>query len=120
MNTTNFRPDERAICERIEQIYAQQLDQELSRITCRISDRVLVLILEGAITPPEHLLTDNNQIRLAGRVRAVLDRILRPQIKDLIEQTMNVTVTDFLSDTAMETGRTGAIVIFECQPRSTS
>ena len=120
MKKTNLAFSEKLICERIERIYFQQLEQQLQRINCRIFDRVLVLLLEGVITPPENLLNRHNHPGLANKVRSVFDRIIQLQIKDAIEQTLNVTVTDFLCDTAIETGRTGAIVIFEFQSLGSS
>ncbi|WP_413164491.1 DUF2294 domain-containing protein [Capilliphycus salinus ALCB114379] len=120
MKTNNFESSEQVICERIRKIYVQQLDHQLSRISCRIFDQVLVLILEGVITPPEQLLNQNNHLQLVSQVRAALDGIIQPKIQNLIEQTLNVTVTDFLCDTAIETSRTGAIVIFEIHSRRDS
>lgn len=120
MKKNNLAFSEKLICEQIERIYFQQLEQQLRRINCRIFDRVLVLLLEGVITPPENLLNQNNYPGLANQVRSVFDQIIRFQIQDLIEQTLNVTVIDFLCDTAIETGRTGAIVIFEFQSRGSS
>ncbi|MEB3279195.1 MAG: DUF2294 domain-containing protein [Lyngbya sp.] len=120
MKQTNFTSSEQLICERIQKVYVQQLDQELNRISCRIFEGVMVLILEGVITPPEKLLNQNHHFRLVNRVRSVLDRIIQPKIKDLIEQTLSVTVIDFLCDTTIDTSRTGAIVIFEFHSHRTS
>jgi uncharacterized protein YbcI len=117
MKQTNLANAEELIGEQIKQIYIQQLEQELSRISCRIFDQVLILVLEGVITPPENLLNQNNNLRLVSQVRSVFDQMIQDQIKVLIEQTLNVTVIDFLFDTGIESGRTGAIVIFEFQRR---
>jgi uncharacterized protein YbcI len=56
----------------------------------------------------------NNQ-ELAKKVRNFFDKMLQPKIKDSVEEVLNVTVTDFLSETNIETARTGAIAIFELQ-----
>ncbi len=104
---------EKFLGEQIKKIYAQELEQELSQVSCHFDDRVLVITLEGVITPPEQLLNRNNYVQLVHRVRGELDRIIQSKIKALIEQTINVKITDFLCDTAIETGRTGVIVIFE-------
>ncbi|EAW38251.1 DUF2294 domain-containing protein [Lyngbya sp. PCC 8106] len=117
MKQTNLANAEELICEQIQHIYVQQLEQELSQISCRIFDRILIFVLEGVITPPENLLNQNNHLRLVSQVRSVFDRMIQPKIQDLIEQTLNVTVIDFLCDTTIDTSRTGAIVIFEFQCR---
>lgn len=117
MKQTNLANAEEVIGQQIKQIYIQQLEQELSRISCRIFDQVLILVLEGVITPPENLLNQNNNLRLVSQVRSVFDQMIQDQIKVLIEQTLNVTVIDFLFDTGIENSRTGAIVIFEFQRR---
>ncbi|KMW70489.1 DUF2294 domain-containing protein [Limnoraphis robusta] len=120
MEASNLALSEQLLCEGIQKIYTQQLEQQLIKISCHIFDRIVVFILEGVITPPEHFLNRNNDVRLVSRVRGELDRIIQPKIKDLIEKTINVTVTDFLCDTAIDTDRTGAIVIFEFPSRTAS
>lgn len=111
---------EQLLSEEIQNIYTQELEQELSQISCNLDDRVLVITLEGVITPPEQLLNRNNYVELVNRVRDELDRIIQPKIKNLIEQTIDIKITDFLCDTEIDTSRTGVIVIFEFQCREGS
>ncbi|NJL84438.1 MAG: DUF2294 domain-containing protein [Chloroflexaceae bacterium] len=101
---------------RIRELYEHELDHQVSAINYHLFDQTLILILEGTVTPPEQLLTRISQKDLARQVRDVLDRLVQPQIRTLIEEVMNVEVVDFLSDTAIESGRTGAIAIFEFRP----
>ncbi|MFY7806275.1 MAG: Na-translocating system protein MpsC family protein [Limnoraphis robusta] len=91
MEASNLGLSEQLLCEGIQKIYTQQLEQQLIQISCHIFERVLVLLLEGVITPPEHFLNRNNYVRLVNRVRGELDRIIQPKIKDLIEKTINLT-----------------------------
>ncbi|MCG5060349.1 MAG: DUF2294 family protein [Limnoraphis sp. WC205] len=91
MEASNLALSEQLLCEGIQKIYTQQLEQQLIQISCHIFERVLVLLLEGVITPPEHFLNRNNYVRLVNRVRGELDRIIQPKIKDLIEKTINLT-----------------------------
>jgi uncharacterized protein YbcI len=91
MEASNLGLSEQLLCEGIQKIYTQQLEQQLIQISCHIFERVLVLLLEGVITPPEHFLNRNNYVRLVNRVRGELDRINQHKIKDLKEKTNNLT-----------------------------
>lgn len=109
---------ERILSEQIINLYNSKLEHQLSEISYKWFDDNLIIIMEGTVTQPEKLLNDSSQKKLAQKVRAVFDKIIQPQIKILIEEVFNVTVVDFLTDTTIDTGRTGAIAIFELQPKN--
>lgn len=44
---------------------------------------------------------------------------MHPQIKNIIEEVLNVNVVDFLSDTTIDNKVIGAIAIFEFKPKYT-
>jgi uncharacterized protein YbcI len=111
---------EKILSPKIRSIYKKQLEHQLSAISYRLFDRTLVVILEGTLTPPEQLLKQSDRQQLAKQVRQAIDRIIQPQIKTTIEEVMNVKVIDFLSDTTIDTSRTGAIAIFEFHPKTDS
>lgn len=108
---------ERNLSNRIRNLYGWELGRQLDEISYQWFDNQLVIIIEGTVTPPEQLLNNNSHQQLAKKVRAVFDDLIQPQIKSLIEDVLDVTVVDFLSSTTIDTGRTGAIAIFELQPK---
>ncbi|MCC0178259.1 DUF2294 domain-containing protein [Waterburya agarophytonicola K14] len=112
-NKNKFNKVEYLLSEEIKNIYRDRLEHQLDNISYKLFDRTLIVILEGAITPPEKLLKNNDRLHLAQQVRRVIDEAINPQIKNIIEEVMNVEVTDFLSDTTIENNISGAIAILE-------
>ncbi len=112
-NKLKFNKIKYLLSEKIKNIYQEQLEHELDRVSYKLFDRTLVVILEGAITSPEKLLKNNDHLFLAKQVRTAIDDVIHPQIKNTIEEVMDVQVTDFMSDTTIDNNITGAIAILE-------
>lgn len=108
---------ERTLSQRIQALYRNQIGHRLDRVTCQIVDQKILIILENAVTPAEQLLANNGKEDLAEEIHANLDEAIRPQIIQLIEEIVGVSVVDFLSDAKLETERTGMIVMLENTPR---
>lgn len=107
---------ERALSQRLQALYRDQLGQRPSKATCQVFESKVAIILEDSVTQPEQLLADEGQQELAEKVRADLDQAMRPQIKQLIEEVLQVKVLDLMSDATFNTGRTGIIVILSETP----
>lgn len=107
---------ERTLSQRLQALYREQLGHQPSKVTCQLFDEKLAIIVENSITPPEQLLADRGQAELAEQVRSQLDKAIQPQLKALIEEVLDVTVLDLLSDATLETGRTGIIAVLEVTP----
>lgn len=108
---------ERTLSQRIQALYRNQLEHQPSRVTCQLFDEKLAIILEDSITQPEQLLVNNGQAELAEKVRAELDDVLQPQLKELIEEIVGVSVVDLLTNAKLETGRTATVVILANPPQ---
>ena len=104
---------ESLLSQKIKNIYQERLKHDLSCINYKLFDRTLVITLEGIVTYPEKLLKENNHACLAKEVRKAVDSVIHPQIKEIIEEVLEVKVIDFLSDTTIDRDLTGAIAIFE-------
>ncbi|MBP5976581.1 DUF2294 domain-containing protein [Brasilonema sp. CT11] len=107
---------ERTLAQRIQALYRDQLGHQPSKITCELSDQNVVIIIENSITKPEKLLVKTGDEELAEEIRSELDDAIAPQLKALIEETLNVRVIELLSDATLETGRTGIIAILTDSP----
>jgi uncharacterized protein YbcI len=107
---------ERTLAQRIQALYREQLGHQPAKVTCQVSDENVVVVVENSITPPEKLLAQTGRTELAEQVRSDLDDAIKPQIQELIEQILNVTVLEVLSDATLETGRTGIIALLENAP----
>ncbi|MDJ0692539.1 MAG: DUF2294 domain-containing protein [Xenococcaceae cyanobacterium MO_188.B32] len=107
------------LSQKIKDIYQERLEHQLNDIYYKLFDSTLIIILEGTITSTEKLLKDNDRLYLVTQVREAIERAIQPQIKNIIEEVMDVKVVDFLSDTTIDNDLTGAIAIFEFKPRRT-
>lgn len=107
---------ERTLSQRIEALYRTQLGHRPTKVTCHLFDEKIAIVMEDAVTPPEQLLAKNGQEELAEQVRDDLDRVLQPQLCDLIGEVLGVDVKEILSDAKLDTGRTGMIAILESAP----
>jgi uncharacterized protein YbcI len=108
---------ERTLSQRIQALYRTQLGHRPNKVTCNILGEKLMIVLEEAITQAEQLLSSTGREDLAEQVHFDLDKALQPQLTDLIEEVLGVSVTDLMSDAKLETGRTGMIVILEAEPQ---
>ncbi|WP_026734773.1 DUF2294 domain-containing protein [Fischerella sp. PCC 9605] len=107
---------ERTLAQGIQALYREQLGHQPSKVTCKLSDQNLVIVIENSITPPELLLAQTGRQELAEQVRSDLDNAIQPEIKELIEETLNVSVVEILSDATLESGRSGIIAILSDIP----
>src|SRR5690349_4501765 len=89
---------ERNLCQRIQALYKVGLGHQPSKITCQIFDEKIAIILENSITKAERVLAENGQEELAEHVRSELDELFQPQLKQLIEEVLDIPVIDLLSD----------------------
>jgi uncharacterized protein YbcI len=107
---------ERQVSQKIQAFYRSRLGHQPSKITCQLFDAKLAIVIEDSVTQPEQLLAGEGQGELAERIRHDLDKVLRPQLIQLIEENLEVGVVDLMSDATLETGRTGMIVILDKTP----
>lgn len=108
---------ERTLSQRIQALYRNQLEHQPSRVTCQLFDEKVAIILEDSITQPEQLLVNKGQTELAEKVRSELDDALQPQLKELIEEVVGVSVIDILSNAKLDTGRSATIAILANPPQ---
>ena len=109
---------ESLLSQKIKDVYRDRLEHKLDNVSYKLFDRTLVVTLDGTITSPEKLLKANDRLDLAKQVRAAIDSIIHPQIKDIIEEVLDVKVVDFLSDTTIDRDMTEANAIFEFKPKN--
>lgn len=112
--TSNIKTQiENFISQKLKHLYLNYLEQDLHEISFHWLDNRLVIVVEGTVTLPERILYQHDRKNLAYQIREAIDELVLPQVKETLEERMEVKVTDFLSDTTIQTGRTGVIAIFE-------
>lgn len=122
MESVNRVPEEleSLLSQRIQELYESKLNLRVSKISYQRFEDKLVIVMENTVTRSEQMLNEANQQELAQQVRNVLNQILLPQVKALVEEIVQVQIVDFLTDTSLVTGRTGAIAIWEDLPKPSS
>jgi uncharacterized protein YbcI len=102
---------ERTIAQRIQALYREHLGHQPNKVTCQLSEKNVVILLEDSITQPEQLLAQVGRQELAEQVHTDLDEAIKPKIKALLEEVLQVSVLDLLSDATLETGHAGIIAL---------
>lgn len=108
---------ERRLSQNIQAFYRRHLEHQPSKVTCQLFDSKLAIIIEDSITSTEQILVDEGKNDLAQKVRSNLDDAIQPDLKQLIEETIDVEVLDLLSDATLSTGRTGIIAVLSETPK---
>jgi uncharacterized protein YbcI len=101
---------EREISNRIRSLYNVELGLRPTKINCHFFHGELAITLENSATKVEQVLMKTGSDILAEQVRIDIDRIMVPQIQNLIEEVIGKPVLDLISHTNLTTGRTGMIV----------
>jgi uncharacterized protein YbcI len=108
---------ERTLSQRVQALYRNQLGHQPSQVTCQIFDQKIAIVLEDALTQPEQVLVESGREELAEQVRSDLDAAIEPQLKQVIEEVVGVSVIELLSDAKLDTGRSGIIAILGAAPQ---
>lgn len=102
---------ERSLIERIQSLYTAQLGRQPDRITCQSFEDKLAIFLENALTQPERLLFARGHTHLVQQVRHNLHEILKPRVKTLIEEVVQITVLDVIMAAQLDTGHISFIAV---------
>lgn len=108
---------ERTLSQRIQALYRNRLGHRLGNVDCQIFDEKIAIVLENAVTQPEQLLANNGKEDLVEQIHSDLSEVMQPQLKELIETIVGVPVVDLLTDTKLETERTGMIAVLSGSPQ---
>lgn len=101
------------ISQIIKDIYSKELGHQVKEVKVKLRNSNLIIIVEGTVTKPEQLLSQTQNRKLAKQVRKFIDDVIQPQIKNSLEEAIEVKILDYLSDTVIDSNITGAIAIFE-------
>lgn len=107
---------EQVFSQRIQDLYQTQVGHQPAKVTCQLFDNKLAIVLEDAISRPVQLLAENDRANLAHQVRTNVDAAIKPQLRQVIEEVLSVSVVDLIVGTTIETGRTGIIAVLDVSP----
>ncbi len=107
---------EREITHRVRNVYNLVLGQRLDKINCHFFGTELAIFLDNSVSKVEQSLVDSGCEVLAQQVRLDLDKLMKPHLKNLIEEVIGNQVLDMMSNTTLLTGHTGIIVMLDKSP----
>ncbi|MEH2116454.1 DUF2294 domain-containing protein [Nostoc sp.] len=112
MVQANIGQLERELSQWIIKFYDDRIGKPPSQIICHFFDTEIVISLENSVTQAEQTLLKGGYDNLAEQVRLYLEKIIKPELKSLIEEIIGKSVLDLTINTNLATGRTGIIVVF--------
>ncbi|BAY78346.1 hypothetical protein NIES25_48200 [Nostoc linckia NIES-25] len=104
---------ETELSDQVKNLYNEKLGQPPTQIICHFFDTEIVISLENSVTLVEETLLQGGYDNLAEQVRLYLDKLIKPQLKKIIEQIVGKPVLDLMTNTNLATGRTGIIVVLK-------
>ncbi|MFE4107306.1 DUF2294 domain-containing protein [Almyronema epifaneia] len=107
---------ERDLSQKLQALYRNRLGHRIGKVTCQMFEQKLAIVLEDSLTLPEQLIVEDGSTELADEVHGKIERLLQPEIRELIEEIFAVKVLDLLSDAKLDTGRTGMIAVLDKIP----
>ena len=111
------RQIENELSQRIRAFYQEQINFAPQKVTCKLFSKYLAIIAENAITPIESNLWKFGQTKLSERVRSEINTNLKPELSELIADTLNVEVIELLNGTAFPTNRCIILAILAQPPQ---
>ncbi len=111
---------ERSLAQQFQRLYRQHLNHQTGKVSCRLFDDKLTIVIEDSLTQPEQLLLENGSPDRVEKLHQDLSRLVRPQFVDLIETVLGRKVVDLMSDTTLETARTGLVIVLSDRPSTAS
>ncbi|MEH1957595.1 DUF2294 domain-containing protein [Nostoc sp.] len=116
MVQANIGQLETEISQQIIKLYNDRIGKPPSQIICHFFDTEIVISLENSVTQAEQTLLKGGYDSLAEQVRLYLEKIIKPELKSLIEEIIGKPVIDLMINTNLATGRTGIIVVLNQLP----
>ncbi len=103
---------EKSLSQQIKSIFHKQLGHRIDEIHCNFLDNKLVIVIQEALTKPELLLIKNGHETIAKEVRSSIEEILRPQLKNLIEEVTEIEITQILFASHLDANCVSLIALF--------
>lgn len=107
---------ERFLGQRVRKHYRATLGHNPKKISCKITDTQLTIIIEEAITKLERLLLRSNENLVAAHVRSDLEEAFLPELKTIIQECLDVNVLDIGSIMMDKTGSTAVVAVLSHSP----
>ena len=105
----------RATAQAIQRFYKEKLSHSPRRVTCYLLGDKLFVWAEGSLTKVERLLSQIEGDK-AEKLRQSIDRTVRQELLETIEQQLKVEAITLLTDTCQQHNCTTVVVLLAQQP----
>ncbi len=107
---------ERQLTQSIQGFFRDRTGQRPTRAVCQLYDSGLTLVLENTVSPIERTLLAAHQAEFANQIRAKLQEVLKPALKDIIEEAVGTTVISVLIDSDLQSGLASITAVLTSLP----
>jgi uncharacterized protein YbcI len=107
---------ERQLTQSIQGFFRDRTGQRPTRAVCQLYDSGLTLILENTVSPIERTLLAAHQGEFAQQIRAKIQEVFKPALKDIIEAAVSTTVISVLVDSDLQSGLVSITAILATLP----
>ena len=108
---------ERDLSQRIQRLYREQLGHCPRKVTCKLFDRKVAVVIEDSLTILQKtLIEEDDGDETVKYVNLAIDNVIRSKLKVAIEEIIEIEVHDVLFDSSSKSNSAGAIVILTQSP----
>lgn len=107
---------ERTLCQKIQALYRDLIGQYPSHAVSRLLDRKLIILLQDSSPPVEKFLFSTGHLELVERIQLEIETALRPRLKALVEDVLQVKVISLLLATDAGSGFSSVAVLLDRPP----
>lgn len=107
---------ERDLSQRIQKLYREQLGHCPRKVTCKLFDNRLAVVIEDSLTILQKTLVEEDDGETARYVNLAIDNVIKSKLKIAIEEVLDIEVYDILFDSSLKSQSAGAIVILTQSP----
>ncbi len=107
---------ERQLSQTIQSLYREKFGHLPSKVVCHLFSDKLAIVVEDAITVIEKLLIENSRLDLARNMRSAVNRDFSLQVKQTINEVLQVEIIDLISESCLDSNYLGMIAILNNAP----
>ena len=108
---------ERDLSQRIQKLYREQIGHSPRKVTCKLFDNRIVIVIEDSFTILQKtLIEEDNQNETAKYINLAIDNVIKSKLKIAVEEVLEIEVYDTLFNSSLKSQQAGAIVILTQPP----
>ena len=108
---------ERDLSQRVQKLYREELGHCPRKVTCKLFDNQLAIVIEDSLTILQKtLIKEDQQNEINRHLSLTINNIIRSKLKIAIEEILKIQVYEILFDSSLKSQQAGAIAILTQAP----